>query len=173
MSATDPLAHLVGEDEIKRFGVLGPVVEILTPLDTGDGAPCAIRGTIPPGGVVPLHSHPEPETFIALSGEVEGLSLSAADAEWVRFGEGDVFHVPGGAPHAWRNPAGKPASSLIVTEARIGRFFTEVGGRSAGDATPSEEQLARFLAVAERYGYWNATPEENAAVGISLPAGRV
>ena len=25
----------------------------------------------------------------------------------------------------------------------------------------------RFLATAERYGYWNATPEENAEVGLA------
>jgi hypothetical protein len=30
------------------------------------------------------------------------------------------------------------------------------------------EDLARFAAVSARYGYWNATPEDNAAVGIHL-----
>jgi hypothetical protein len=28
--------------------------------------------------------------------------------------------------------------------------------------------MQRFLKTAERYGYWLATPEENAAVGVSL-----
>ena len=32
----------------------------------------------------------------------------------------------------------------------------------------SPEELTRFLRVATAYGYWNATPEENAAVGIRL-----
>jgi len=28
------------------------------------------------------------------------------------------------------------------------------------------EELARFAAISAKYGYWNTTPEENAAVGI-------
>jgi hypothetical protein len=28
--------------------------------------------------------------------------------------------------------------------------------------------LARFAAISAKYGYWNAAPEENAAVGIKL-----
>ena len=38
------------------------------------------------------------------------------------------------------------------------RFFREVAG-----STPEH-----FLAVSERYGYWNATPEESAAVGLPV-----
>jgi hypothetical protein len=47
---------------------------------------------------------------------------------------------------------------LVVSTAKLGRFFREVAG----------EPLPRFLAIAARYGYWNATPEENAAVGLRL-----
>lgn len=60
----------------------------------------------------------------------------------------------------------------LVSTARIGRFFQElgvpVGERGTTAWPPSDEAIARFLAVAERYGYWNATPEENAAVGLHL-----
>jgi quercetin dioxygenase-like cupin family protein len=48
--------------------VLGPTIEFLTPLEDEDGAPCVMRGTVPPGAVVPLHSHADPETFVVLSG---------------------------------------------------------------------------------------------------------
>jgi len=130
--------------------------------------PASIRGAIPPGVSVPLHSHTEPETFVALSGTVEGL----VRADWVRVGAGDLFHVPGGVPHAWRNRGGEPAKTLVVTATRIARFFSEVGTPvapgSAGSGPPSPEAIARFLEVANRYGYWNATPEQNAAVGIAL-----
>jgi hypothetical protein len=30
------------------------------------------------------------------------------------------------------------------------------------------EDLARFAALSANYGHWNATPEENAAVGIRV-----
>jgi quercetin dioxygenase-like cupin family protein len=108
---------------------------------------------------VPLHSHPEPETFLMLDGGVEGLTATG----WVAIGEGDVFHVPGGVPHAFRNHADRPATMLIATSQRLARFFREVAG------PPTPEAIARFLAVAERYGYWNATPEQNAEVGLALP----
>jgi hypothetical protein len=46
----------------------------------------------------------------------------------------------------------------IVSTATIGRFFREIDGR----------RVEEFEAISERYGYWNATPEENAAIGLSL-----
>jgi hypothetical protein len=33
---------------------------------------------------------------------------------------------------------------------------------------PSPEALQHSQEVSERYGYWNATPEENARIGIEL-----
>jgi hypothetical protein len=33
---------------------------------------------------------------------------------------------------------------------------------------PTPEELQHFAATAIRYGYWLATPEENAAVGLTL-----
>jgi quercetin dioxygenase-like cupin family protein len=49
----------------------------LTPPTGDDRSPCLIRGTIPRGGFVPLHSHAEPETVLAISGRVEGLTEGA------------------------------------------------------------------------------------------------
>jgi hypothetical protein len=121
---------------------------------------------------VPLHSHADPETFIVLSGELEGLAMSPDGIAWVPVRPGDVFHVPGHAKHAWRNPSSEPAVTIIVSTARIGRFFRELGtpARAAGTIArpPSDAQVRRFLETAERYGYWNATPEENEAVGLHL-----
>jgi hypothetical protein len=54
----------------------------------------------------------------------------------------------------------------------MGRFFMEVGvpaeEGSANGWPPSEADAQRFLEVAERFGYWNATPGENAEVGLRL-----
>jgi quercetin dioxygenase-like cupin family protein len=118
--------------------VQGATVEFLTPLDE---EPCVMRGTIPAGMTVPVHSHADFETFVILSGEVEGFR----DPDWVRVGAGDVFNVPGDRKHGWRNVGSVPAEMIVVTTAKIARFFREVA-----DATPEE-----FLAISERYGYWN------------------
>jgi quercetin dioxygenase-like cupin family protein len=132
----------------------GATVEYLTPL--ADGVPCVLRGTIPPGGTVPLHSHEDTETFLVTGGEIEGFGRDG----WFTLCAGDVHHVPGHVKHAWRNLGGEPAVMFLVTTATIGRFFEEVSGVS-----PEE-----FLAISDRYGYWNATPEENAEIGITAPA---
>ena len=62
---------------------------------------------------------------------------------------------------------------LIITTKKMWQFVQEVE-RPATDAgrPPTLEYLAHFAAVSAKYGYWNATPEENAAVGIHLSSYR-
>jgi quercetin dioxygenase-like cupin family protein len=169
---TDRLAHLVDPQQTETVDVLGPTVAFL--VGPEDDAPCVMRGTIPPRGIVPMHSHADPETFIAITGELEGLVMAPDGHRWVPITAGDVFHIPGHVPHAWRNPADRPVVTHIVSTPRIGRFFREVGtpvapGADPSTVPPTTEQLQRFLRVAERYGYWNATPEENARIGLLMP----
>jgi len=95
--------------------VMGPIIEFLTLHEEGDGAPCTMRGTIPPGVVVPLHSHPDPETYVGLSGEAEALAGSVAEPGRIVIRPGDVFHVPGGARHAFRNRTDAPAVMLVIS----------------------------------------------------------
>ena len=70
-----------------------------------------------------------------------------------------MVHIPGHVRHAWRNRSRHAAVMHLVTTATIGRFFREIA------ADPG-----RFLAISERYGYWNATPDENAVVGLQITA---
>jgi quercetin dioxygenase-like cupin family protein len=147
----------------------GPTLELLTsPVDEHNDF-CVLKGTIPPDGYVPLHSHDDTEDFLVVSGEVEGLRQDSEGHEWISAKTGDYVHVPAGARHAWRNVSSEPVVTLITTTKRLGRFFQETG-RPLADASqpPTPEELARFAAVSARYGYWNATPEENAAVGIHM-----
>ena len=165
-ACTERVARLVDPGGVETINVMGPTIEFLTPPDEPeDATPCVMRGTVPPGGVVPLHAHADPETFLARSGAFEGLVHSGDAFEWVPIGAGDVFHIPGGARHAFRNRSDAPAVMIIVSTARIGRFFREV---STPPGPPPAAAIERFLETAERYGYWNATPEENAAVGLDM-----
>ena len=166
-------AHHVELRDIELLEVIGPTIQVLTPLDVEGEAPCLMRGTIPPGVCVPLHSHRDPETFLVVSGAVEGLQ-SAGGLRWTRIKAGDIFHVPGDVPHAFRNPRGEPAVMLLTSTARMGRFFCEVGVPIAPASSalwpPSAERVRHFMETAARYGYWNATPEENARIGLALQA---
>ena len=167
------VARRIDPHHVEIRDVLGPTIQLLTLPETAAGEPCLMRGTIPPGVFVPLHSHPDPETFVAISGDVEGLAEFAGGLRWLRLRPGDVFHVPGGAKHAFRNRSAETAVMLIGSTPRMGRFFQEVGTPLTPGAQPpgplASERVRRFLATAERYGYWNATADENARVGITMP----
>jgi quercetin dioxygenase-like cupin family protein len=150
----------------QSFDVFGGIVEFLSWSDEF----CVLRGTVPPGSVVPLHRHPDAEDFFILSGTQQVLVQGDNGLEWRDARAGDYIRVPGNAPHAHRNVTDEPAVDLIVTTARLGRFFEEVG-RPVTDAlrTPTPEDVANFVAVSERYGYVLGTAEQNAAVGITMP----
>jgi hypothetical protein len=63
--------------------LFGPTVEYLTsPEDEGNDF-CVMKGTIPPGGSVPLHAHADTEDFLIISGSVEGLRHDAEGYKWI------------------------------------------------------------------------------------------
>jgi quercetin dioxygenase-like cupin family protein len=144
----------------KNITVHRPQNKYLTELTGDDDDFCTILCTLPSGGFVPIHSHADRETFYIISGEIEGLNVS----RWQTLRAGDVFDVRDGLKHAWRNLSGKEAVMLCVTTNRIGRFLQEVS-RPAGDA----EVVQRFIRLCDEHGYWLGSPDDNAAVGLSVP----
>lgn len=173
-----PVAGLVDPGRCETIDVLGPTVQFLTPVEPdpaiGENGPCVMRGTIPAGISVPLHSHADPETFLMIAGEIEGIVESGTGFRSAALKPGDVFHVPGWAKHAWRNRQDKPAVMNIVSTNRMARFFREIGAPASTaepqGPQPPADRIRHLMETAERYGHWNATPEENARLGISLPA---
>jgi quercetin dioxygenase-like cupin family protein len=151
--------------------VLGPTVEFLVlPLESAAGY-CIMKGTIPPGVSVPLHSHPDDESFFLLSGRLQALDQRKDGSKWINMNAGDFRHVPQDVRHAWKNKSNEPAVTIIVTTPRLGRFFQETGRPVTADAfsqAPSPADIQRFVEVAARYDHWLASPQENAAVGIKL-----
>lgn len=163
--------HLVTESDCETLDVFGPSVQFLLAPQANDEAPCVLKGTIPPGGSVPLHSHQPIEAFYVLSGNVEVLTEKDGETDWVAAGPGDFIEVPSGAKHGFRNRSRHPVVQLITTTSKLGRFFQEIGRplqQGANGNPPSPDQLQHFVLTSNRYGYWLATPEENAAAGISL-----
>ena len=154
--------------EVTEF--FGPTVEFLTSPEDEHNDFCVLKGTIPPGMSVPLHAHADTEDFVVISGSVEALQHGAQGFTWITAQAGDFIHVPGNAPHVWRNVSKEPLINLIITTKRLGRFFREAGRPATGapQPPPTREELARFAAISAKYGYWNATPEENATSGIQM-----
>jgi quercetin dioxygenase-like cupin family protein len=139
----------------------GTRMEVLSP--SREDAYSVMRGTIPPGVNVPLHSHSDAESFYVLAGEGEVLVQTAVGLEWRILRQGEFIHIHGGTRHAWRNRSCEPLSMLIICAARLGRALQEM---AQVDATPAAIQ--RLTEISERYGYWLGSPEENASVGIVL-----
>lgn len=146
----------------------GNRIEALSP--STEDAYCVLKGTIPPAGGVPLHSHTDAESFYVLSGEAEVLVQTTGGLEWQKLRPGDFIHIPVGAKHAWRNRSSKPMSALVSCTAKLGRALQEMGQlvSEGGMHIPSQARIQRLVETMERYGYWVGSREENSAVGIDL-----
>jgi quercetin dioxygenase-like cupin family protein len=171
-SQQDPrtiLYRIAEEFQGPAVDVLGPTIEFITqPARDDDSALCVLRGVVPPGVTVPMHSHEDAEDFYILAGTQEVLTQHPEGLEWAHARAGDYVRVPPGTMHAHRNVSAHAAVDLIITTARLGRFFQEIGEPVTGQP-PSPERVAKFVETAIRYGYTLGTPEQNSAVGIELP----
>ncbi|WP_327142084.1 cupin domain-containing protein [Nocardia sp. NBC_01327] len=150
--------------------LLGPTIEFMTAPDDDENDFCVMRGVVPPGGFVPLHSHSDTEGFVVVSGAVQVLRGDSDNPpEWLGAAAGDYVHMGGAAAHAWRNIGSTPAIVLVVATNRLGRFMRDAG-RPVSEALtpPTPQDLARFAGAAANYGFWMADREQNAAVGITL-----
>jgi quercetin dioxygenase-like cupin family protein len=164
-------ARVVRECDCTVFEVLGASVEFLVGPQPGDEAPCILKGTIPTGVLIPMHSHDVIEIFFVLSGTIEVLVEAGGKMQWVEVGVGDLIEIPINARHAFRNRSQNPVLNLLFTTSKHGRYFQEIGRRLAsGECVrpPTFDEIQHFLETARRYGYWFATPEENASVGITV-----
>ena len=149
----------------------GTLFEFLTsPGEVGTEI-CLIRGTVPPGVAVPLHSHPDVEIFYILEGSVEAFQSRNGTQGWASFSAGNVVTIPENTKHALRNTSTLPATMAVVTTSKMYEFFHEVSKPFDADqsATPSTpEEIQEFLRTVARYGYWMGSPEENAAIGLHI-----
>jgi quercetin dioxygenase-like cupin family protein len=139
-----------------------PGNQYLTEVTEGDGDYCVMLCTLPSGVVIPMHSHADRETFYVLSGNPD---LFRGD-HWETLSPGDVIDAQDGIRHAWRNSSRAAASMLCITTMQMARFLRDV---SVDDG--SADPLARgqrFLRLVQQHGYWLASPQENAAIGLDL-----
>ncbi|QBD80505.1 cupin domain-containing protein [Ktedonosporobacter rubrisoli] len=150
--------------------LFGPKIEFLIAPEDSQSDFCVMKGIIPPGEFVPLHSHPETEDFLILSGEVQVLKQGPqGQSEWITAKTGDYIHVPINVPHAFRNVGNLPVIQFITATKKLGQFLLETGRPLANAAKPATpEDFARPAVIGARYGFWIATPAENAAIGIHL-----
>lgn len=135
----------------------------LTEISDEEGDYCVMLSNLPPGAVVPLHSHADRETFYVLSGTPTALR----EDRWEELAPGDILDVRDGMKHAWKNASQEPVSMLCVTTTKMAKFLQNIS-ISSGDRLSPDEQAQRFLDLVLTHGYWLASPEENAAIGLGV-----
>ena len=169
MSFTTETRELVASGK-PAFDIFGVQLQFLIEPAQAGGQMSLYRGTLPPGIVVPLHSHPEPEVFYVLEGDLEVYQESGAQQGWSIFRAGNSFAIPGDVKHALRNTSSRPATTVLVTPDQLYGFFREIAKPldAQSGAPPSPEELQHLFVAAAKYSYWMGSPEENAAIGIHL-----
>jgi quercetin dioxygenase-like cupin family protein len=155
-----------GADQ-QTFIVLGVLLQFLSTPEQVNDQISVMRGTVPSGVVIPLHSHAEPEIFYVLNGSLEVFQSEG----WQTVTAGEVVSIPGNVRHALRNTSPSPITSIIVSKQELYSFFRELArpfDPNSPPAPPTPEEMQQLFSVAEKYEYWLASRDENAAIGISL-----
>ena len=155
-----------GADQ-QTFIVLGVLLQFLSTPEQSNDQISVMRGTVPPGVVIPLHSHADPEIFYVLNGSLEVFQSE----RWQTVTAGEVVSVPGNVRHALRNTSPSPITSITVSKQELYSFFRELArpfDPNSPPAPPSSEEMQQLFSVAKKYEYWLASHDENAAIGISL-----
>jgi hypothetical protein len=109
--------------------------------------------------------------FNVLDGSLEVFQAEGPSGGWQTINAGNVVSIPGNSRHALRNTSPTPTTSITVSKQQLYSFFRELARpfdphRPLAPPTPNEMQ--QLFNAAQRYGYWLASPDENAAIGISL-----
>src|ERR1700736_2777052 len=157
--------------EEQTFIVLGVLLQFLSTPEQINDQICVMRGTLLSGVQIPLHSHADPEIFYVLNGSIEVFQAEGQSAGWQIVNAGEVVSIAGNVRHALRNTSSSPITSIIVSKQELYSFFRELArpfDPNRPPAPPTPEEMLQLFSVAEKYEYWLASPDENAAIGISL-----
>ena len=153
--------------EQQTFIVPGVLLQFLSTPEQINDQISVMRGTVPSGVVIPLHSHADPEIFYVLNGSLEVFQAEG----WQTVTAGEVVSIPGNVRHALRNTSPSPITLITVSKQELYSFFRELArpfDPNRPPAPPTPEETQHLFSLAEKYEYWLASPDENAAIGISL-----
>ena len=152
---------------MERYGGGGVVAEVLLETGIGRAQVAVLRTSFVPGSVVPLHAHPEAEQHHVEAGRLQFYHAGG----WVDASAGTRLCVAPGDFHAMRNTGPDAAVMLTLLPGSLLAYVREVAPPLDGTPAAQPTSDAAIAHVAERRsrGYVNASPADNAAIGIMLP----
>jgi quercetin dioxygenase-like cupin family protein len=107
---------------------------------------------VPAGVAVPLHTHPQWETFYLLEGMIEfGRMGEDGELGTVLARTGDLVSIDGSAAHSFRNPGPASARLLVVGESGLESFYF-AAGQDAPPGLPSEDEIDRVVRIMLAHG---------------------
>jgi quercetin dioxygenase-like cupin family protein len=160
----DPLAGIVQRSDEIDTGLF-----VVARLGSKDADHVLTRGTMASGLFIPLHRHDDIECIHVTTGS---LDVYLGDhSRWFTVGPGESIVVLPGTAHAIRNVTDRPAEAWAVMTVRLAAFIRELGTIAAavGRERSREERMQSLRELADRYGYWLASPAESEAIR-ELPA---
>jgi quercetin dioxygenase-like cupin family protein len=157
--------------DLQTYNVVGVKIQFLSTPEQVRDQISVMRGIVPPGVVIPLHSHPDPEILYILEGSIEVFQAEGPDAGWSTVSAGQTVSIPGKTKHALRNVSALPVITVLITKTGIYQFFQELAqpfDPNQLPAPPTPGEMQKLFTAAKKYEYWMASPEENAAIGLFL-----
>jgi len=162
---------VVASEKQQMFAVVGTLLQFVSTPEQSQSKIAVMRGGIPAGAVIPLHSHSDPEIFYIHDGSMEVFQDDGESHGWAKAGPGDVVTIAGGNRHAIRNTGSTNVACVLVSEDKLYRFFRELGipiEQGAEAPAPSEAIMMKLFEIAAKYGYWIGSPADNEAIGLHV-----
>jgi hypothetical protein len=152
--------------------VLGVLLQFLSTPEQINDQISVMHRTVPSGVVIPLHSHADPEIFMCWMVR----SRCSRPRARLRAGKQSMpatsFLSPEIAGTRSEILLPPPTTSITVSKQQLYSFFRELArpfDPHRPPAPPTPNEMQQLFSAARRYEYWLASPDENAAIGISLP----
>jgi quercetin dioxygenase-like cupin family protein len=143
-SETKTTAKDIGQ---QTFIVLGVLLQFLSTPKQNNDQISVMRGTVPPGVVIPLHSHAYPEIFYVLNGSLEVFHSEG----WQTVVAGEVVSIPGNVRHALRNTSPSPVTLITVSKQELYKFFLELAqpfDPTVPPSPPTPEKMQQLFRIA-------------------------
>jgi mannose-6-phosphate isomerase-like protein (cupin superfamily) len=151
-----------------QFVVFGHLFNFLATAEESNGQYFIYEDIVPPGGGLPLHTHPDEELFYIIEGEFEFVLHDVSKP--FRALQGQLVRIPSMAVHTFKNTGSHIGRALtMLLPGDLEHYFRETGTHvTAVEMIPdlsvapdySKMDLSKAFALAEKHQVSFVMPRE-------------